>query len=237
MTAPGNDREEVFDDEALAGEYVLGVLDLEARQAVERRMRDDRVFRALVSGWEQNLSALDAAYIAETPPARVYNALEARLFAERNAAVAKPGSLWNSLALWRGLAFAGIAAAAVVLALDHLPLPSSGSSSLVAQLSGSDSAISLVAHYDGRTGQLLMTPVATAAEGRKVLEVWLILGDDAPRSLGILPQSGEGRIVIPDRLRRSMGEGAILAVSLEPDGGSPTGLPTGPVLAVGPVSS
>ena len=42
-----------------------------------------------------------------------------------------------------------------------------------------------------------------------------------------------GALVIPADLRGRITEGATLAVSLEPFGGSPTGQATGPVIAVG----
>lgn len=53
------------------------------------------------------------------------------------------------------------------------------------------------------------------------------------RSLGIFrPESG-GEIVVPAEMRGGLAEGATLAVSLEPVGGSPTGLPSGQVVASG----
>ena len=48
-------------------------------------------------------------------------------------------------------------------------------------------------------------------------------------------KTGQGEIAVPEDLRGRMAEGVVLAVSLEPFGGSPTGKATGPVLAVGPI--
>ena len=144
------------------------------------------------------------------------------------------GTLWNSLALWRGLAFAGVAVAAVVAGTeaglwDRPP----GGEPLVAEMAGKDSVISLVARYDSGSGRLQVTPVATGAQQQKSLELWLIEGEAKPRSLGVLPQTGEGEIIVPDALRDRFAEGVILAVSLEPFGGSPTGQATGLVIALG----
>jgi anti-sigma-K factor RskA len=71
----------------------------------------------------------------------------------------------------------------------------------------------------------------------KTLEVWLVPPDGTPRSLGLLP-SAEGGTTIALTLPHDIAEALAtsqLAVSLEPSGGSTTGLPTGPVLFSGAV--
>mgnify|MGYP000881567588 CR=1 FL=1 len=69
------------------------------------------------------------------------------------------------------------------------------------------------------------------ATGRS-LELWLIAGNEAPVSLGVLPQDAASRITLPAALRGKL-VGSVLAISDEPEGGSPTGAPTGAVLATG----
>ena len=73
---------------------------------------------------------------------------------------------------------------------------------------------------------------AEEAEAR-VPELWLIPSDGVPRSLGLLDPSADQVIVIPEALLPEARRGATLAISLEPEGGSPTGQPTGPVIAAG----
>jgi anti-sigma-K factor RskA len=71
----------------------------------------------------------------------------------------------------------------------------------------------------------------------KTLEVWLVPPDGTPRSLGLLP-SAEGGTTVALNLPHDTAEALAtseLAVSLEPSGGSTTGLPTGPVLFSGAV--
>jgi anti-sigma-K factor RskA len=71
----------------------------------------------------------------------------------------------------------------------------------------------------------------------KTLEVWLVPPDGTPRSLGLLP-SAEGGTTVAITLPHDTAEALTtseLAVSLEPSGGSTTGLPTGPVLFSGAV--
>jgi len=73
------------------------------------------------------------------------------------------------------------------------------------------------------------------ADATRSAELWVIAGDGVPHSLGLLPAGG-GRMPVSSANRARLAAGATLAVSLEPIGGSPTGLPTGPVVATGALS-
>ncbi len=74
---------------------------------------------------------------------------------------------------------------------------------------------------------------AAAPPNDCAFELWAIApGAKQPRSLGVIPPDGELRLgVLPPELS----EGATLAISIEPLGGSPTQQPTGPVVFVGAV--
>lgn len=237
MTTPDQSKGDRSRDEVIAGEYVLGVLGVEDRMQVEERLRHDRSFATIVRRWEDNLSQFNEDYGVELPPEALFARIEGKIYGQprRNPSWSALGGLWNSLALWRGLAFAGVAVAAVLAGTEAglwYSLPAG--QPLVAELAGKDSVISLVARYDSGSGRLQVTPVATGEQQQRSLELWLIEGESAPRSLGVLPQTGEGEIIVPDTLRSRFAEGVILAVSLEPFGGSPTGQATGPVIALGP---
>ncbi|MGB3406166.1 MAG: anti-sigma factor, partial [Jannaschia sp.] len=84
---------------------------------------------------------------------------------------------------------------------------------------GADEDTLRIIHLDG-------TP-----EPGRVFELWLIAGDAAPVSLALVPASGQIDIPRPEGLA----PGVIFAVSDEPAGGSPTGAPTGDVLAAEPL--
>jgi anti-sigma-K factor RskA len=105
---------------------------------------------------------------------------------------------------------------------------------LMAELSGEGAAmVSLMARYDSQSGRLAVMPVAAGKSEEKSLELWIVDSGGKTRSLGVLPQTGEGEVIVPADMRASFGEGITLAVSLEPFGGSPTGVATGPVIAAG----
>lgn len=220
------------DDNALAGEYVLGVLPLAERRMVEERMLRDSEFAKLVAFWQADLSNLDDAYQPETAPKGVKARIDARLFAE----AAKPvGGLWGSLVFWRGLAFASVAVAAAVgfYAGDFRGTPGPGSSpALVAELGAPGSAVGLIAALDPADGAFTITPAAFSPDDGKSLELWLVPGEGATVSLGLVPADG-GRLVLDPGLLKQISDGALLAVSVEPLGGSPTGVATGPVVLSG----
>ncbi|AWI55770.1 anti-sigma factor [Sinorhizobium fredii] len=222
-------------DEVIAGEYVLGVLSAEDRRQVEARMATDRNFAAMVVRWQSNLASIDLAYEPVAPPPHVFAAIESRVF-ESPASTGRSASLWNSLSFWRSLAFASLAAVAV-LGISMLELFSAGQGGkpLVAELQGQGNGLglALVAQFDTGSGRLRVTPVAARQTEEKSLELWLIKGSDPAISLGVLPQSGEGEILVRPAVRSKITEGSTLAVSLEPLGGSPTGSATGPVIALG----
>ena len=57
--------------------------------------------------------------------------------------------------------------------------------------------------------------------------------DGVPRSLGVLAPAEATQIDLKAQVREHFADGAVLAISMEPEGGSPTGAPTGPVVATG----
>lgn len=233
MTSPVDDLGGLNGDELLAGEYVMGVLTAEERRNVEARLLTDQAFAETARRWEADLSAFNDDYRPMNPSTDVLQAVEERLFgAER-----KPNlfaRVWDSTALWRALAVVFIAInLGFALSGLGLTLPKvTDSGALVADLRGKDiPSMNLLVRYDDDRGALHVTPVA--AEGEKSLELWLVQEGQAPTSLGVLPQTGDGEIIVPVNMRERISEGMTFAVSLEPYGGSPTGIATGPVLASG----
>jgi anti-sigma-K factor RskA len=94
----------------------------------------------------------------------------------------------------------------------------------------------LVASAD-RDGRFLtikaLATIDLAAD--RALELWALPEKGNPRSLGLIASSGVVRVALRDGAASTLRDIPALAVSLEPKGGSPTGLPTGPVLYSGTI--
>jgi anti-sigma-K factor RskA len=219
-------------DEILAGEYVLGVLSLDARRRVEARMGSDQPFARLIERWQSDLQSFNEDYQDERPRQAVFENIERRLFEQVRNEGNRAG-IWGSIGFWRGFSFAAsIIAIAAIGYIATTQMEIKQGSGLVAELSAPGNPITLLASFDPSDGRLRIVPVASENKDRS-LELWLVPGSGNPKSLGVFQPGASGELVIPSDLRASIGEGATLAVSLEPLGGSPTGLPTGPVIASG----
>ena len=237
MTTPENKRSDRSRDEVLAGEYVLGVLPLPDRLRVEHRLRQDKAFQAIVARWQENLATFNTEYAAEAPPSWLYGAVETKLF-PKPAAEQSGGLIWRSLTFWRGLTLVTLSAAIFFAAsAGGVFRKPAAPQSVVATLGSETSSINLVTLFDRESGRIKVTPVAAGGEKSKSLELWLIEGESAPVPLGVFPDNGDSSIIIPPDMRSRIQNGATLAVSLEPFGGSPTGRPTGPVVASGRIGA
>ncbi|MDO8882325.1 MAG: anti-sigma factor [Pseudotabrizicola sp.] len=207
--APLTPREE---DDALAAEYVLGVLALDERLAVEQRLKSDSDFALLVARWVAHFAPLNEAYATVPVPPDLLPKIESRLFPK----TAKLRFGWRT---W--LAGAVTAAAIVVGALVLMPPTAPGT--IIASLGTDSSSLIYEARHDG--SNLLVTRVAgTPAPDGQTHELWVIAPGAAPVSLGLL-----GVDPLDVEYPRPPA-GWVLAVSVEPAGGSPTGAPTGPVI-------
>lgn len=232
MTSSNRSSGDRSRDEVLAGEYVLGVLSLDDRRKVEARIVLDADFAAMVQRWEDNLAAMDEDYQPEAPPAWVFPRIEERLHGRAAPATAKAG-LWQSIAFWRGLATLSLVAVAGFGITTMRLIERPETIELTAALTAEGSGVSYMSTYDIETGLFRMTPVASGAQKEKSLELWLIKGKNPAVSLGVLPQTGEGELLVPLQWRDRIEEGDIFAISLEAYGGSPTGKAQGPILALG----
>lgn len=233
MTLAEDNGPERGGDDLLAAEYVLGVLPADERRIASRRIDTETAFARLVDAWEVRFAPMAAAYAAVEPPASVKAAIDRRLFAS-SASGAPSGGLWTSLAFWRGLAAAAIAALAVYVALPYVNPPvRPPETRLVASLAADNSNVKYLAVYDAARHEVGLSLVSGERGAGKDFELWMIEGKNAPVSMGVIPAGQTARMPVAPAVQQKLAQGAVLAVSLEPPGGSPTGQPTGPVVAAG----
>ena len=214
-------------DIALVGEYALNLLAGADRRAFEARLVTEPDLAALLVDWQERLAVLAEDVAPVTPPRGLKKRLDARLFGAR-----KPARGASPMRLWAGLV-SGLVAALVAVALL---LPPQAAPDLIAEIAAEDRSLVVEVEFFSQTRELRVNRVTGAAAAGRALELWLIAeGAEAPVSLGVLPEDPTAQIIVAEALVGAL-TGATLAISDEPPGGSPTGQPTGDVLAVGLVA-
>ena len=219
------------DDELLAAEFVLGVLAGTDRAAAQRLFERDRNFASMVADWERRLAPWAAEIADVSPPPQVWDAIAARLPAPSEARA----GIWQSLAFWRVFALASALAAACLAVFIYVgAIDQRGP--LVATIEGGGTR-TFIATLDTKRGTVAVVPAAFAADATRVPELWLIPADGRPRPVGLLRADRVVTLTLSAELLDFAKGNATLAVSLEPPGGSTTGLPTGPVIGAGKLTS
>lgn len=223
-------------DRILVAEYVLGLLDAARHAEVERRIATDPSLAREEEFWRLRLAALDGEFAEVTAPAGVLPAVERRLFGDARAA--QPARWWDSLVLWRGLAGASLAVAAVAVGFSVLrpaPLgPQEFATQMVAALQAQQgSGVEFVALYDSANGTVRLLGMSGQPVADKDFELWYIHGDEPAVSMGVIPVDRKVEMALDAATRAKIAEGTVLAVTLEQKGGSPTGVAQGPIVALG----
>lgn len=233
------------DPDLQAAELALGVLDGEERAAALRRVLAEPAFAAEVERWRLYFAQLFDLWPEVEPPEELIERIDASLGGLGHVRTRRA-------APWPLIAIASSALAAcllVILLLRPAPEPAAPSPTPVASATAAPSAPAagptliamlgdgrtpIAAAYDGAAGRLRVASQPATPRGR-VAQLWVIGGDATPHPLGLLGPDGLELVLAPaDRAR--LVAGATLAISIEPPGGSPTGLPTGPVVATGALS-
>jgi len=237
------DKRDLIDDaDAEAAEYALRLLTGDELRAAKERVRSDPDFAAAVARWRGRLAPLEAETIAVSPPPSLWESIEAAL-GERFASNDNVIILRRKLHLWRSATGAMTAlAASLALFLAFGPRPAAvqpaqvhqGAGTPMVAMLGDKSAIKVVASCDPTARQLVLAvPGDMPADARHAHELWIIPAGGRPRSLGTMPAGKQMHMRLADALADLLQRGATIAISIEPPGGSPTGAPTGPVVASG----
>jgi len=229
----------------LAGEYALGLLEGADFDRAESLSAADPDFRRRVARWSGRLEPLLDSVEPAPPPPGLWARIELGIGHAAGAQLAEeaPASnvhvLRRRINVWRGYSATATALAAslalfLVIRPADAPVPRPVPQPLVAMMSAEGSAAKLVATYDPDSHSLFVAPAAgvDAVPGH-AHELWLIPADGKPRSMGIVTPGAPRRMAIAPPMLSEVKADVTLALSVEPSGGSPSGQPTGPVIASG----
>jgi anti-sigma-K factor RskA len=230
------------DMDLIAAEYVLGTLPAGECAAVAVRARREKPLAEAIEAWERRLAPLSELVPPREAPATVWPEIKARIDAleevlpspEQNRA--QIISFQRRLRRWQGTAIAASAlAASLLLFVGYREVVHPPEKTLVAVLQKDAQSPAFLVSVDLETRVLTIRAVAAEPQRGKSYELWLVNDElKTPRSLGVVGDK-PFTVVGPQLAAYSpkVIEDATLAVSLEPEGGSPTGAPTGPVLFAG----
>lgn len=203
-------------DDALAAEYVVGTLQGQARVRFQKRLQSESKLVAAVLRWESLLVGLNDRLDPVTPPDSVWQNITRSLPTPNTRFTLRPFIPW--------LAAASIAAMIALSVVIMRPLEQSQ----LAILSDANHNELWRVTINTDHNRLTVIPLQTVAVAAgKSLQLWLIPAGRKPESLGLVPDNTPLEIALENPAALTH---AVLAVSLEPQGGSPTGQPTGPVL-------
>ncbi|QEE25334.1 anti-sigma factor [Rhodanobacter glycinis] len=230
-------------------EYVLGVLDADARAEVAHEMLASDEVATAVALWQSRLLPLTES-IEDVAPApyvwaRIHDALKLDVSASTPARAAPRPRLWDNLALWHWLGLGASAVAVALLLVVALPRhanvtsPSATSVAYMASTIKQDNgATGWTATMDLQHSRMIVVPAAPQALAQgKAPELWLIPAGQKPIAVGMISREQPTTLALAPALLKQLGATAALAVSVEPPGGSPTGQPTGPVIAKGAIGA
>ena len=225
--------------DVLAREFVLGTMSRRARRQFSRLVDEDERVAARVYALEEDLHPLAWSLSPVEPSELVWRRIEkqAGLGEHRTSAHGPTTSRWP-------LAAAAMFAVVLISTFgwwQEWRQPPERIIETVNVLYPTDPAVGVVTDATGNNlwvariyPDLQRADVVVAnnpdPQPANDYELWVLRDDGVPVSIGLLPQSGEVELALTANAIDAIGRGDVLAVSLEPLGGSPADVPTGPVL-------
>lgn len=211
----------------VAAAYVVGTLRGAARRRFEKLCATSPDAMRRVRLWEDRFMELQPDLAPVAPRSHVWASIAQRIGRH-------PRPVRNAHRWWWGLG--GAVALSVMLAVTvrwmYPPL------SVVATVAQSQTQpLWQISRSVDSTVLSVSAARAIAENPDAAFELWALQRNgSAPVSLGLLPRSGSVRRSLSVRQVAALMGSDTLAVSVEPPTGSPTGLPTGPVVYTAPLT-
>ena len=230
---------ELDDIDALAAEYALGTLSAAERAEAEARRARDPAFDRAVAAWERRLGPLAEVVAPVQPPAGLYNKIRAQIglashvvsLKARQQAIERRASRWRNAAGAMAALAASLAGVVVWQDYQRRQMPTQ----YVAVLQADKTLPAFLLTVDTKSNMFVISAMQKPAEPETSYQLWLVHDDmPQPKSLGVFDDAAmDVRPMQPAGPMHDMMMDGTYAVSVEPKGGSPTGLPTGPVVFSG----
>lgn len=237
--------------ELLATNVLLGQATTDERARFNTLYENDASFRELVNELEIWLAPLNEAVPEQAPPDDLLDDIMSEIDDTEQAAqpsspptgpstAVPPPPSRAGLQSWRTLAIASTLVAVIAIALHFIPEPPTEAAKpereiyIVLSEGGEEEAVLIQYNPDDHRIRAQLTNVSVPDTG--VWQLWLIReGAGGPQSVGLLNAAGEAGVIELMAQIDDLQTSDTLAISLEPDGGSPEAGPTGPVVFAGQV--
>lgn len=236
---------------SLAADYVMGLLEPAEQAEADVRIKSDAAFATLVEAWRVRLADFDSSAEPVTPSSSLWQRISETTKKDRIASL--PGAraaisgatLWDNIRFWRITGLAGTFAAVTfaIVAIGALTASSDLRRDLVTLAQRKPIYVAVLVND---TTKEVGAVVNTFANGRveliplrnievpagRALQIWT-LWDRAvgPKSIGLTDESRTIQLNL-DSLPHTVSD-QLFEITLEPEGGSTIGRPTGPILFKG----
>ncbi|MEO6186734.1 MAG: anti-sigma factor [Steroidobacteraceae bacterium] len=211
--------------EQLAASHVLGVMRRGARQRFERLCQSLPIAQLARQRWEDRLLPLALALPPVAPSAGCWQVIQQRIGVR-----SRP----SRLGWWSAAVAASLVALLLVGRLTVWSEPEWQDRAVLATTDAPAAwRLESTEDFSEISVRSLAVPALPADRNH---ELWILpAAGGNPVSLGLLPASGDIRRKLTATQQALLSAAAKVAVSVEPIGGSPTGVPTGPVIIVADV--
>ncbi len=225
---------------AVAGEYVLGVLNDAERDAIEARLATDSALRAAINDVREQLLELDLTAAPVPASTALWEGIERALSAPEirlTTVVPIKPAVQRSPAragFWQGAAMASLAASllvAVAVGSQWQRLTEKQPTVIVVLLDAQSKPGAIIEAFADDTVRVVPLENFNVPAGR-VIQLWTLPdAQTGPVSIGLLPKLKDLKLTGPSLPKPKADQ--LYEFTLEPAGGSPTGKPTGPILVKG----
>lgn len=215
----------------LAGEYALGLLRGAARRRFERLLMEIPALRAELTAWEERFAVWSLRLQPVEPPGYLQWRILGRVRAD-----ARPRREVLRNTFWRTWAVAATVVLAVFVVVQRVTPPAEQKPAEFALVADAKGQPLWVISVHPEANRIDMKAVASnPPPAGKSYELWMLPGSGNPVPMGLMNSDGLASETVSPELLQKLASAKVLAISLEPQGGSPTGLPTGPVLWTAPL--
>ncbi|SMC54097.1 anti-sigma factor [Rhizobium sp. RU36D] len=219
---------------AIADDYVLGLLDAAEAAEIEDAMERDAELRAAIAASRDRFLPLDTSAEPLAAGEALWQRIEASLPVQnREASASRPASANdNRRNGWRAAALSAMAATVVLAIGLGYSLMRTVEPVVVAVLVNETGEVQAIVEDFGNAEASIRLLTDFAVPEDKTIQVWTLPSREmGPVSLGLVEGSSSTRLEGP-ALPVPRGD-QLYEITLEQAGGSPTGRPTGPILAKG----